>query len=54
MRMWGDTAVIRARLWESGTNDGRFITWGSAMYISEMAIIVRTPGKTHPVLSAGS
>lgn len=36
VRVWGDTAVITARLWESGTNDGKpfdHMVWFSDIYL---------------------
>ena len=36
VRVWGDTAIVTARLWEKGTNDGRafdYTVWFSDVYI---------------------
>jgi hypothetical protein len=36
VRVWGDTAVITARLWEKGTDDGKpfeYLVWFSDTYV---------------------
>ena len=36
VRVWGDTAVVTAKLWESGTNDGKpfdHVLWFSDTYV---------------------
>jgi hypothetical protein len=36
VRMWGDTAVVTAKLWEKGTNNGKpfdYTVWFSDTYV---------------------
>jgi len=36
VRLWGDTAIVTAKLWEKGTNDGQafdYTVWFSDVYI---------------------